>query len=138
MASEAAISAAAEAGMTVVVVDGEEPSWAEEGEDSRQWAELKWSSREEESGAVKSQRRQRQQAWTRLRRERRVTLADGCVEWTSIRRPGVSFINVAETGRKCVYASFTANVVYLRRWRIYKKKSMQKRVRSSTHPFTLE
>lgn len=37
-----------------------------EGEDSWQWAELKWSRRADESGAVKSQRRQRQHAWTRL------------------------------------------------------------------------
>lgn len=40
-----------------------------EGEDSWQWAELKWSRRADESGAVKSQRRQRQHAWTRLRRD---------------------------------------------------------------------
>ena len=42
-----------------------------EGEESWQWAELKWSRRADESGAVKSQRRQRQQAWTRLQREKK-------------------------------------------------------------------
>lgn len=36
--------------------------------ESWQCAELKWSRRAVESGAVKSQRRQRQQAWTRLER----------------------------------------------------------------------
>jgi len=40
-------------------------------DESWQWAELKWSRRADESGAVKSQRRQRQQAWTRLQRERK-------------------------------------------------------------------
>lgn len=48
-----------EAGKEVVVSEGEE---------SRQWAELKWSRRADESGAVKSQCRQRQHAWTRLQR----------------------------------------------------------------------
>jgi hypothetical protein len=82
-------AAAAEAAMTELVVvvvvvidgDGEERRGPEEGEDSRQWAELKWSRREEESGAVKSQRRQRQQAWTRLRGERGVSLG-GRVVWS--------------------------------------------------------
>ena len=45
---------------------------------------------------------------------------------------GLIYKGVSETGRKCAYASFTANVV------IYKKQSMRKSVRSSTHPFTLE
>lgn len=40
------------------------------GDDSWQCAELKWSSSADESGAVKSQRRQRQHAWTRLQRDR--------------------------------------------------------------------
>jgi len=60
--------------VVVVVVVGDSEEEAEparpEGGDSWQWAELKWSRREEESGAVKSQRRQRQHACTRLRRER--------------------------------------------------------------------
>lgn len=44
------------------------------GDDSWQCTELKWSSSAEESGAVKSQRRQRQHAWTRLQRDgQRVT-----------------------------------------------------------------
>lgn len=46
-------------------VDDSGPS---EGAESWQWAELKWSRRADESGAVKSQRRQRQHAWTRLQR----------------------------------------------------------------------
>lgn len=41
-----------------------------EEEESWQWAELKWSRRADESGAVKSQRRQRQHAWTRLQMEK--------------------------------------------------------------------
>lgn len=41
------------------------------GDDSWQCAELKWSSSADESGAVKSQRRQRQHAWTRLQRRGR-------------------------------------------------------------------
>lgn len=53
-----------EVGKEVVV---NEPN---EGEESWQWAELKWSRRADESGAVKSQRRQRQHAWTRLPREK--------------------------------------------------------------------
>lgn len=46
-----------------------EPSGS--GDDSWQCAELKWSSSADESGAVKSQRRQRQHAWTRLQRRGR-------------------------------------------------------------------
>ena len=61
-----------EAGKEVVVSDGEE---------SRQWAELKWSRRADESGAVKSQCRQRQHAWTRLRREERAVSELYLVEW---------------------------------------------------------
>lgn len=53
-----------EVGKEVVV---NEPN---EGEESWQWAELKWSRRADESGAVKSQRRQRQHAWTRLARKK--------------------------------------------------------------------
>lgn len=43
----------------------------DEVEESWQWAELKWSRRADESEAVKSQRRQRLHAWTRLQRERK-------------------------------------------------------------------
>lgn len=65
--AESVSDGVSEAGREVVAME------LNEGDDSWQWAELKWSRRADESGAVKSQRRQRQHAWTRLQRRKRKT-----------------------------------------------------------------
>ncbi|CAL8238603.1 unnamed protein product [Lota lota] len=67
LASDAAIRAAADA--VVVTVTGAEGGMAR----TCAVGELKWSRRRRSRARVKSQRRQRQQAWTRLRRDRGVT-----------------------------------------------------------------